>query len=85
MRDQENFAKPPQFAQTGWSVQSPIIRDLTKPPRPLQLRMLRTIFLDVASTPPRLRRGVGVGFDLIHTFYRPATLCKAPFRTKNEK
>ena len=58
MRGQEKVAKPLCSAQTGWSVQLPIIGALNRPPRPLQLRMLRDIFLDVASTPPRLRRGV---------------------------
>ena len=31
------------------------------PPRPLHQRWLRSIFLDVASTPPQLRRGVPFG------------------------
>jgi hypothetical protein len=31
--------------------------------------MLRDIFLDVAATPPRLRRGVAAILQFIHTFY----------------
>src|SRR5262245_14502714 len=33
-------------------------RSLNQPPRPLRQRRLRDIFIDVASTPPLLRRGL---------------------------
>jgi hypothetical protein len=41
----------------GW-FKPPIIGSLTEPPRPLPLRRLRDIFLEVASTPPYPRRGI---------------------------
>ena len=47
-----------EAAQTGWSLTTQVSGmhsgyvACERPPRPLQVRWLRTIFLDVASTPP---------------------------------
>ena len=58
LRDQEDFAKPPQPRADGVVVKQPIIGSLNEPPRPLHQRLLRDIFLVVASTPPLPRRGL---------------------------
>ena len=48
MRDQENVAKPPQLAQTGWCGQE--LFDHTTPSAPSKEASL--LLLDVAATPP---------------------------------
>ena len=71
MRDQENIAKQPYFAQTGWSVRQNVEADdfaeLTTPSAPTKEASQHLI--TVASTPP-LRRGILP--DSIHSqLYRP--------------
>ena len=56
MRDQEKDAKPPQLAQTGWCGQE--FLDHTTPSAPS--KEASRLLLDVAATPPLLRRGVRV-------------------------
>jgi hypothetical protein len=58
MRGQEKSRSYLVPRRRGGLFNSPIIGGLNKPPRPLQLRMLREMFIDVAATPPRLMRGV---------------------------
>jgi hypothetical protein len=55
MRDQEEVAKPPYFAQTGWCWPKKVFNHTT-PSAPT--RTLRAFFLSVAATPPQLRRGL---------------------------
>src|SRR5438552_15226524 len=55
--EQEKAAKPPKPAQTGWCWSTTKhFLDQHHPVR--SIRRLRDIFIDVASSPPRLRRGV---------------------------
>src|SRR5215467_13966649 len=51
LRDQENIAQPPLNAQTGWFLSSRKFELPNHPGRSYQ-RLLRGIFLKVASTPP---------------------------------
>jgi hypothetical protein len=53
MRDQENVAKPPQLAQTGWCGQE--LFDHTTPSAPSKEASL--LLLDVAATPPAAQEG----------------------------
>src|SRR5881409_1164472 len=59
----------------GW-FKPPIIGRLNQPPRPLPIRMLRDIFLEVASTPPYPRRGISTPdlLDRIQTETLPKVL-----------
>jgi hypothetical protein len=55
LRDQENIAQHPCFAQTGWSpTPSDAIGNIAseRPPRPLLSMDASRYFLGVASTPP---------------------------------
>src|SRR5207302_612795 len=75
-RNEQQHYSPPQLRRGGCAVkkklrsssfprrrggvdQPPLIYG-PAPPRPLPIRWLRDIFVEVASTPPRLRRGVAV-------------------------
>src|SRR5262249_44110859 len=68
----------------GWSLTSHIAGmhsenlRCERPPRPLQIRWLRTIFLDVASTPPLCEEGITrpIYNSRLHVrdFYTPNTI-----------